>query len=240
MNSARCRKWPAISGARCGPGPSVWRWTIPTSSQLGRPRDERVEQHRRRGRRALEVDLLAATGSRRRPRRGRRYASGECRAAAGPLAGPDGPIARAGRPRRPGTPAHALPGRPVHPAHGPRLRDGSALPGDPVLGDERGRLGAPLEVELREDRADVVLDRLVRQEDLGRDLLVRLALGDEQQDLAAPARSAGPARRCSVPVAIRRTRSRTFSVTAGSSSDSPRPTASSAATRSRARICLSR
>ena len=45
------------------------------------------------------------------------------------------------------------------------------------------RPGAALEVELREDRADVVLDRLVGQEYLGRDLLVRLALGDEQQDL---------------------------------------------------------
>ena len=53
-----------------------------------------------------------------------------------------------------------------------------------VLGDERRRLRAPLEVELREDAADVVLDGLVRQEDLGGDLLVRLALGHEEQDLA--------------------------------------------------------
>ena len=44
-------------------------------------------------------------------------------------------------------------------------------------------LRAALKVELREDGADVVLDRLVGQEDLGRDLLVGLALGDEQQDL---------------------------------------------------------
>ena len=35
MNSARCRKWGAISGARWGPGPSVWRWTIETSDSSG-------------------------------------------------------------------------------------------------------------------------------------------------------------------------------------------------------------
>jgi len=51
------------------------------------------------------------------------------------------------------------------------------------IGHERGRLGTPLEVQLREDRADVVLDRLVREEDFGGDLLVGLALGDEDQDL---------------------------------------------------------
>src|SRR5438045_3496639 len=33
MNSARCRKWGAISGARCGPGPSQWRWTTLTSDR---------------------------------------------------------------------------------------------------------------------------------------------------------------------------------------------------------------
>ena len=32
MNSARWRKWGAISGARCGPGPSQWRWTTLTST----------------------------------------------------------------------------------------------------------------------------------------------------------------------------------------------------------------
>ena len=52
-----------------------------------------------------------------------------------------------------------------------------------VLRHERRRLGPTLEVELREDRAHVVLDRLVGQEDLGGDLLVRLALGDQHQDL---------------------------------------------------------
>src|SRR5665811_177913 len=40
-----------------------------------------------------------------------------------------------------------------------------------------------LQIELGEDRADVVLDRLVGEEDLGRDLLVRLPLRDEQEDL---------------------------------------------------------
>ena len=35
MNSARWRKWGAISGARCGPRPSVWRWTIDTASSSG-------------------------------------------------------------------------------------------------------------------------------------------------------------------------------------------------------------
>ena len=52
-----------------------------------------------------------------------------------------------------------------------------------VLGHEGRRLGAALQVQLREDRADVVLDGLVREEDLGRDLLVGLALRDQQQDL---------------------------------------------------------
>src|SRR6266511_3885778 len=53
----------------------------------------------------------------------------------------------------------------------------------PMLRDEGCRLSSSLEVQLREDRADVVLDRLVREEDIGRDLLVRLSLGDEHQDL---------------------------------------------------------
>ncbi len=52
-----------------------------------------------------------------------------------------------------------------------------------VPGHECGDLGPPLEVELRQDRAHVVLHRLVRQEDLRGDLLVRLALSDRQQDL---------------------------------------------------------
>ena len=30
MNRARWRKCGAISGARCGPGPSMWRWTMLT------------------------------------------------------------------------------------------------------------------------------------------------------------------------------------------------------------------
>src|SRR5664280_562088 len=52
-----------------------------------------------------------------------------------------------------------------------------------MAGDERSSLGAPLEVQLRKDRADVVLDRLVRQEYVGRDLFVCLPLRDQQQDL---------------------------------------------------------
>jgi len=49
--------------------------------------------------------------------------------------------------------------------------------------DECRRLGSALEIQLRQDRADVVLDRLVGQEDFGRDLLVGHALGDEREDL---------------------------------------------------------
>src|SRR5215207_4230896 len=46
-------------------------------------------------------------------------------------------------------------------------------------GHVRGGLRSSLEVELGEDRADVVLDGLVRKEHVGGDLLVGLALGDE-------------------------------------------------------------
>ena len=60
MNSARWKKWPAISGARCGPGPSHVEVDDLDVAQLGRALDEGVEQDRRRGRRALDVDLLAA------------------------------------------------------------------------------------------------------------------------------------------------------------------------------------
>ena len=58
----------------------------------------------------------------------------------------------------------------------------AALP-DAVLRDERGGLRAPLEVELGQDGADVVLHGLVGEEDDSGDLLVRLALGDEKEDL---------------------------------------------------------
>ena len=51
-----------------------------------------------------------------------------------------------------------------------------------ALGQVRRGLGAPLQVELGQDRADVVLDRLVGQVDLGRDLLVRLSLGHKRED----------------------------------------------------------
>src|SRR2546422_9017180 len=54
-----------------------------------------------------------------------------------------------------------------------------------------GSLRASLQVELAKDRADVVLDRLVGQEYLGRDLLVRLALRDQEQDLLLLGRQLG-------------------------------------------------
>src|ERR1035437_1990709 len=52
-----------------------------------------------------------------------------------------------------------------------------------VSRDEGRRLSPALEVQLREDRADVVLDRIVRQEDLRGDLLVGLPLGHKEKDL---------------------------------------------------------
>src|SRR5512142_539931 len=72
----------------------------------------------------------------------------------------------------------------VRPAWGWATGPGSASARpDPMLRDERRRLGPPLEVQLREDRGDVVLDRLVGEIDLGRDLLVGLSLGHEEEDL---------------------------------------------------------
>ena len=59
MNSARWRKCGAISGARCGPGPSVWRWATRDVPQLGGARDERGEEHLGGGGGALDVQLLA-------------------------------------------------------------------------------------------------------------------------------------------------------------------------------------
>src|SRR6266536_4732878 len=53
----------------------------------------------------------------------------------------------------------------------------------PVLGDERGGLGPALQVQLRQDRGYVVLHGLVREEDVRRDLLVCLSLGNQEQDL---------------------------------------------------------
>ena len=109
-----------------------------------------------------------------------------------------------------------------------------------MLGDEGRGLRAALKVQLREDAADVVLDRLVGQEDLGCDLLVRLALGDEEQDLPFLRREVGElvGRRRRWPPAER----------AGAPSRSPPgraasrrvPTDSIAATRSRPRTCLRR
>ncbi len=78
----------------------------------------------------------------------------------------------------------------------PSLTDGSRRLARRTMAGHEGRcLGATLEVQLGQDRAHVVLDRLVRQEHLGRDLAVGLALGDQQQDPALLRRSVGPARR---------------------------------------------
>src|SRR5215208_2169530 len=63
-------------------------------------------------------------------------------------------------------------------------RSGSAAAVETVLRHERRRLCPTFEIQLREDRAHVVLYGLVRQEDLRSDLLVRLAFRDEEQDLA--------------------------------------------------------
>ena len=59
----------------------------------------------------------------------------------------------------------------------------------PVAHDIRRGLGPALEAELREDRAHVVLDGLVRQEDGVGDLLVRAPVGQEQEDLPLLPRS---------------------------------------------------
>ena len=48
-----------------------------------------------------------------------------------------------------------------------------------ALRDEGGRLGPALQIELRQDAADVVLHRLVGKEHLGSNLLVRLALSHQ-------------------------------------------------------------
>ena len=78
----------------------------------------------------------------------------------------------------------ALDGRPRNPAvDGPARTRLAPRAASVQLRHVRGRLGAALEVELREDRADVVLHGLVGQEDIGGDLLVRLALGDKEEDL---------------------------------------------------------
>ncbi len=53
-----------------------------------------------------------------------------------------------------------------------------------MAGHERGRLSTALQIELGEDAADVVLDRLVREEQRGRDLLVGLPLGQVVEDAA--------------------------------------------------------
>jgi hypothetical protein len=51
-------------------------------------------------------------------------------------------------------------------------------------GDEGRRLGAALHAELGEQVRDVVLDRLLGEEQLGRDLTVRKTFADQIEDLA--------------------------------------------------------
>ena len=64
-----------------------------------------------------------------------------------------------------------------------------------VLVGVRGGLGPGREPQLREDVADVPRDRLLADEQLGRDRAVGLARGDERQHLAlAPAQSSRPRR----------------------------------------------
>ena len=107
-----------------------------------------------------------------------------------------------------------------------------------LLGHER-RLRPPLHPQLGEDRAHVVLDRLLREIHRIRDLAVGLALGDQAQDAPLLLRQLGE--RVPVPpAASSRMRCSTLLVTEGSSSDSPRATASMALTNSRPRVCLSR
>ena len=58
MNRARWRKWGAISGARCGPGPFEVEVDDADVAQLRGARDERVEEDGGRRRRHLDVDLV--------------------------------------------------------------------------------------------------------------------------------------------------------------------------------------
>src|ERR1700674_1973176 len=60
-----------------------------------------------------------------------------------------------------------------------------------TLCDKGCRLGAPLEVQLGKDAADVVLNGLIRKEHVGGDLLVRLPLRDEEEDPALLAGKVG-------------------------------------------------
>src|SRR5947209_6781319 len=59
----------------------------------------------------------------------------------------------------------------------------SRLLGQPGLDRVDGRLGSRRDVELGEDPADVVLDRLLREVQLGADLLVAHPAGDQADDL---------------------------------------------------------
>ena len=71
----------------------------------------------------------------------------------------------------------------------------SASPVEAVPRDERRRLGPPLQVELGQDRADVVLHRLVGQEDLAPRSPCSSCPRPRAAGSCAPAASARPARR---------------------------------------------
>src|SRR6266511_876606 len=80
----------------------------------------------------------------------------------------------------PPVPREAGPGRVVQ--HARRRLDQPAVGGPPA------ELVAVRELELSQHRRDMALDRLHRDVELARDLLVGVAPGDEPQDLALPGR----------------------------------------------------
>src|SRR5450759_498322 len=190
MNRARWRKWGAISGARCGPGPSQWRCTTRTSRSSGaratsasRSTDGVAAAHWTYSCWPLWIPATASAGVTIRITRSlgphiaagceSEGAFGTCRPAPPERTNERRPRGRSDR----GAADRSGPGR------GRCWPPPSDVAGDAPLGYESRGLGAPLEVQLGQDRADVVLDGLVREEDLGRDLLVRLSLGHQQEDL---------------------------------------------------------
>ena len=60
----RCRKWPAISGARCGPGPFDMQVDDADVRKLRRACHEGVEQNAGHSRGALDIDLVAGPDTR--------------------------------------------------------------------------------------------------------------------------------------------------------------------------------
>ncbi len=92
-------------------------------------------------------------------------------------------VARAARPHHEGVWRDLLLNRPWATAGGPgptlaALRVAAGA----LLGQECRRLRPPLHAPLGENRAHVVLDRLLQQVDDTRDLAIGLALGDHAQD----------------------------------------------------------